>query len=178
MISDELFEQELRELSKVGPIDHCAKEVWKKIKTTETGAGISYGEIYQIIKKHIQAILDSEPKGEKAKTPLHEACRAFARFQKSQSPSPPVIEPIEDKGCKNPDCEDGRVPHIGSWVSKPCPDCNGAKAQKGGRVKFILFPYRLLFRLVWDFSEWQKIGLGRFAPFVFEQMTGFKGGKK
>lgn len=44
-------------------------------------------------------------------------------------------------------------------------------------MDFLLFPYRLFFRLIWDTSERFKVGLGRFAPFVFEQMTGFKGEK-
>jgi len=33
-------------------LEKCANAVWKVIKKTETGVGISYGEIYQEIKKY------------------------------------------------------------------------------------------------------------------------------
>ena len=35
--------------------------------------------------------------------------------------------------------------------------------------------YRKFWLIIWEFSEFTGIGLGRFAPFVFEQMTGLKG---
>lgn len=31
------------------------------------------------------------------------------------------------------------------------------------------------FYLIWQLSEWSGIGLGRFAPWVFERMIGAKG---
>jgi len=34
-----------------------------------------------------------------------------------------------------------------------------------------------LYTWIWNFSEWSGIGLGRFAPFVFERMIGSKGTK-
>ncbi len=43
------------------------------------------------------------------------------------------FEPSEDKGCKNPDCVDGKAPvehYTGLVFREPCPYCNGAKAQK------------------------------------------------
>jgi hypothetical protein len=32
--------------------------------------------------------------------------------------------------------------------------------------------WRFPWRWIWVFSEWSGIGLGRFAPFVFEKMIG------
>lgn len=35
----------------------------------------------------------------------------------------------------------------------------------------------MIWRLIWNFSEWSGISLGRFGPFVFERMIGAKGEK-
>lgn len=34
--------------------------------------------------------------------------------------------------------------------------------------------WRSIWQLVWDISEWSGVGLGRFAPWVFQQMIGAK----
>lgn len=39
----------------------------------------------------------------------------------------------------------------------------------------LLKPWRDLWQLVWLASEFTGIGLGQFAPWVFEQMIGRKG---
>ena len=36
----------------------------------------------------------------------------------------------------------------------------------------LLAPWRGLWMAVWDFCEWQRIPLGRMAPWVFNQMIG------
>lgn len=37
--------------------------------------------------------------------------------------------------------------------------------------------WRGLFTLIWYASEYSGVGLGRFAPYVFQEMTGCKGKK-
>jgi hypothetical protein len=36
---------------------------------------------------------------------------------------------------------------------------------------------KFFFTQLWNLSEWSGVGLGRFAPFVFEKMLGIKGQK-
>jgi len=35
-------------------------------------------------------------------------------------------------------------------------------------IHVLYLPLKVLFRLIWNFSEKSGLGLGRFAPFVFE----------
>jgi len=35
-----------------------------------------------------------------------------------------------------------------------------------------------MWKFIWNISEFTGIGLGRFAPFVFGKMMGYKGKKK
>lgn len=35
--------------------------------------------------------------------------------------------------------------------------------------------WRAIWRIVWDFSEWAGLDLGRLAPWVFGQMIGCRG---
>lgn len=41
--------------------------------------------------------------------------------------------------------------------------------------KSFLNPWQLFWGLIWEISETTRIGLGRFAPFVFVQAMGHKG---
>jgi len=34
---------------------------------------------------------------------------------------------------------------------------------------------KTVYKIIWNISEYTGIGLGRYAPFVFERMTGIKG---
>ena len=43
---------------------------------------------------------------------------------------------------------------------------------RGGVMK------KLVCRILWDISEFTGIGLGRFAPYVFEGMLGLESNKK
>jgi hypothetical protein len=42
-------------------------------------------------------------------------------------------------------------------------------------INFLLFPWRLFWRLMWDIFEKKHWSFGRFAPWVFGQIIGRKG---
>jgi len=43
--------------------------------------------------------------------------------------------------------------------------------------KIFFMPWTWLWVLVWNFSEWSGIKLGKFAPFVFNQAMGATSGR-
>lgn len=45
-------------------------------------------------------------------------------------------------------------------------------------LPFSWHPWRSLWAIVWGLSERTGIGLGRLAPWVFEQAMGLKGGRR